>query len=103
MELRKHNLMTWQGRPNWPPNWNGPQAHDSAPPTGEVGTLIRVERGFKSVTAPHCFLSTRLNNQEYCGWLFFDDEAFSQQIFTTLHAHLGSQLSKIGGLELTET
>jgi hypothetical protein len=69
---------------------------------GEVGTLIRVERGFKSVTAPHCFLGARSNNQEYCGWLFFDDDAFSREIFNTLHAHVGSRLSTIGSLDLTE-
>ena len=102
MELRKHRLMTWQGRPNWPPNWIGPQAHHGASPAGEVGILIRVERGFTSLTAPHCFLSTRLQNQEYCGWLFFDDDAFSEEVFKTFHAHLGSPLSKIGSLDLTE-
>lgn len=100
MELRKHRRMTWQGTPNWPPRWNGPQTGNT--PTGEVGVLIRVERGFRSVTAPHCFLSTRLQNQEYCGWLFFDDEAFSDEVFKTFHAHLGSPLSKIGSLDLTE-
>lgn len=102
MELRKHRRMRWQGRPNWPPSWIGSQARNDAQPAGEVGILTRVEQGFKSVSAPHCFLSTRLNNQEYCGWLFFDDEAFSQEIFETFRAHLGSPLSKIGSLDLTE-
>jgi hypothetical protein len=45
------------------------------------------------------FLSTRWNEREYFGCLFFDDERSSKQVFDTL-THIGSRISDIGRLNI---
>jgi hypothetical protein len=98
-ELRKHPRMSGQAGSSWPPEWTGPQSPNNPLPRGEAGILMRVEDAFNSVTAPHCFLSTRWNEREYFGCLFFDDERLSKQVFDTL-TYLGSRMSDNGRLNI---
>jgi hypothetical protein len=69
-------------------------------PTGEVGVLIKVEAASKYLTAPHCLLVIRWNNEEYFGAVFFDDESFAQTICNLLSNHLGSPVSLLGSLDI---
>src|SRR5918992_2071449 len=69
MELSNHPKMTWRGRRNWPPSWNGPHGPYSPLPQGKVGILTRVAT---TLTNSHCVLVIRHNDQEYYGTLVFD-------------------------------
>jgi hypothetical protein len=92
--------MCYQGRPSWPPTWSGPSDPHNALPTGEVGVLIKVAAASKYLTAPHCLLVIRWNNEEYFGAVFFDDESFAQTICNLLSNHLGSPVSLLGSLDI---
>ena len=100
MELRKHPRMTWQGQPNWPPNWSGPHGPNNPLPVGEVGILTRVETGATAAAAPYCILVIRCNDQDYFGGLFFDDLSFLEQVTAVLRQHLGLSLAEIGNLNI---
>jgi hypothetical protein len=90
--------MTWQGQPNWPPNWNGPHGPNNPLPLGEVGILTRVETSVSSGMTPHCVLVMRLNDQDYFGSLLFDDLTFFAQILELLRRHIGLSIAEIGNL-----
>jgi hypothetical protein len=100
MELRKHPKMTWGGRPNWPPRWNGPYGPNNPLPEGEVGILVKVETG-AAKTVFHCFLVMRHNDQDYYGSMFFDDGIFFTRLLDTLRRHIGSPISEIGSLDIS--
>lgn len=98
MELRKHPKMTWQGRPNWPPQWHGPHGPDSPLPQGEIGILTRVETS--ALTDAHCVLVIRHNDQEYYGTLKFDDAEFLKTVSAVLNRQIGKPISAIGSLDI---
>ena len=100
MELRNHPKMTWRGRPNWPPKWNGPYGPNNPLPEGETGILVKVETG-AAKKVPHCFLVMRHNDQDYYGSMFFDDGTFLLQLLETLRKHIGSPFSEIGSLDIS--
>jgi len=92
--------MTWQGQPNWPPNWNGPHGPNNPLPLGEAGILTQVESGVSSLLAPHCVLVMRWKNQDYFASLFFDDLTFLEQILELLRRHTGLSIAEIGNLNV---
>jgi hypothetical protein len=100
MELRKHPRMTYQGRPNWPPDWKGPYGPNNPLPCGEVGILIRVEPASNILRTPHCIVVIQWNNQEYLASLYFDEEAFLQEIFGLLQSSIGQPIAEIGSLDI---
>jgi hypothetical protein len=100
MELRKQPKMTWQGHPNWPPQWTGPHGPDNPLPQGEVGILTRVETAVENAIAPHCVLVIHYNDQDYLGSLSFDDEEFLKIVCEVLKGHTGRSISAIGNLDI---
>jgi hypothetical protein len=92
--------MSCQGEPNWPPQWKGPFGPQKPLPSGEVGILIRVNRGAGVVDAPHCIVVMEWNHQEYFGSLYFDDEEFMQSIVRLLQSQIGHPIAEIGSLEV---
>jgi hypothetical protein len=99
MELRSHPKMTWGGRPNWPPHWNGPYGPNNPLPEDEAGILVKVETGAVKVV-PHCFLIMRHKYQDYYGSMFFDDGIFLIQLLPILREYIGSPIAKIGSLDI---
>ena len=65
MKLRNHAKMTWQGRPNWPPQWSGPYGPENPLPKGEVGVLKGVETRVGSFVGGCCPLVMHYNDQDY--------------------------------------
>jgi hypothetical protein len=53
--------MSWQGRPNWPPEWNGPYGPERPLPNGEFGTLLKAECDFGKATVSHCYIDIQMN------------------------------------------
>lgn len=100
MELRKHPRMTCLGKPNWPPEWKGPYGPNNPLPSGEVGTLIRVEPASSNPETPHCFVVIHLNKQEYFGSLYFDEEDSLTEIVKLLRSCLGRPIAEIGSLDI---
>jgi hypothetical protein len=100
MELRKHPKMTWQGRPTWPPTWNGPHGPNNPLPQGEVGVLQGVETGAASLLGTCCLLVMSYNDQDYVGTLLFQDEEFHKKLCAVLNGHVGSPISAIGSLDI---
>jgi hypothetical protein len=100
MELRNHPKMTWQGRPNWPPQWNGPHGPGNPLPQGEVGVLKALEKSAASPVGACCLLVMAHHDQEYFGSLSFDDAEFFNQLCTILNGQIGSAISAIGNLDI---
>lgn len=100
VELRSHPKMCYQGHCSWPPAWAGPVDPGASLPKGEVGVLIAVEAASKYLSAPHCLLVIRYNDEEYFGALFFDDRSFAHTICNLLRSHLGSPMAALGSLDI---
>ena len=100
MELRRHPRMTCQGRPSWPPEWKGPYGPANPLPRGEVGILVRVDTAPNILNTPHCVVVIQWNGQEYFGSLYFNDEAFMQEIVRLLQNSLGCAIAEIGSLDI---
>jgi hypothetical protein len=100
MELRKHPRMTYLGRPNWPPEWNGPYGPDNPLPRGEVGILVRVEPSSNTAESPYCFLVMQWNQQEYVGSLYFDDGNFLREFVELLRGCRGRSIAEIGSVDV---
>jgi hypothetical protein len=100
MELRKHPKMRWHGRPNWPPEWNGPFGPDRPLPKGEVGTLVRAECRLGDLRTPHCYLDIQWNGQDYFGSLYFDDPSFIEKVCDIWLRQVERPLSEIGSLDI---
>jgi hypothetical protein len=92
--------MSWQGRPNWPPEWNGPYGPERPLPNGELGTLLKAECGFGKATVPHCYIDMEWNGQEYVGLLYFDDSGLIGNVCQILKAQVGRAISEIGSLDV---
>jgi hypothetical protein len=100
MELRNHAKMTWQGRPNWPPQWSGPYGPENPLPKGEVGVLKGVETRVGSLVGACCLLVMHYNDQDCFASLCFDEETFLQKICAIFNGHIGSSISAIGSLDI---
>jgi len=100
MQLRNHPMMTFEGRPIWPPHWiwiSGPDSRQN--PVGEVGALenVRVSRVFKNTL----FLTvSMLNGNRYMGSLSFDDVEFARKVFSVFKEHIGQAIKDIAEIEI---
>jgi hypothetical protein len=101
--LRNHPLMSFRGRPSWPPAWLCFAGEANANAEGEVGILRAVRWASQTASlAARCFLIVEHENAMYIGCLFFDDETFCQRVFLKLHNHIGESIQQIGGRILAE-
>jgi hypothetical protein len=99
MELRKHALMSYRSRPNWPPRWVWLGGKQNERPKGEVGVLKEVSR-YPHLSADGLTLVMEYNGSAYMGLLLFDDFAFSRKIHDLLKDLRGRPISEIGSLEV---
>ena len=99
MELRKHPLMSYRGRPNWPPRWVWLGGKQNERPRGEVGVLKEVSR-YPHLSADGLTLVMEYNGSAYMGLLLFDDFAFSRKIHDLLKNLRGRPISEIGSLDV---
>src|SRR2546428_10358894 len=83
MELRTHPLMSYRGRPNWPPRWVWLGGKKNERPTGEVGILKEVSR-YSVLSADGLTLVVEYNENADMGFLLFDDFWASRKIHDLL-------------------
>jgi hypothetical protein len=100
MELRKHPLMSYRGRPNWPPRWVWLGGKQNQRPRGEIGVLKEVSR-YPLLSADGLTLVIEYDGSAYMGLLLFDDFAFSRTIHDLLKDLRGRLISEIGSLDLS--
>ena len=72
MELRTHPLMSYRGRPNWPPRWVWLGGKKNERPTGEVGVLKEVSK-YSLLSSDGLTLVIEYNESAYMGLLLFED------------------------------
>ena len=99
MELRKHPLMCYRGRPNWPPRWVWLGGKQNERPRGEVGVLKEVSR-YPLLSADGLTLVIEHNDSAYMGMLLFDDFAFCRKIHDLLKDSRGRPIAEIGSLDV---
>jgi hypothetical protein len=100
MQLRNHPLMSFEGKPNWPPPWFG-SADSTKTLSGESGILKHV---VKDVTVEkRCFLMIEHGGEGYVGALKFDDPAFCTHISTLFEQYIGRSIREIGDMDLSYT
>ena len=100
MQLRSHLMMSYKGRPSWPPQWNwmsGADKTESA--VGELGTLEQAQ--LSRILGDTLFLTifTPRGNR-FTGQLKFDDEHFASRIFSLLHSRIGHTIKDIAEIEI---
>ena len=83
MELRTHPLMSYRGRPNWPPRWVWLGGKKNERPTGEVGVLKEVSK-YSLLSSDGLTLVIEYNESAYMGLLLFDDFGVSRKIHELL-------------------
>jgi hypothetical protein len=101
MELRKHPLMSYRGRPNWPPRWVWLGGKQNERPTGEVGVLKQISR-YSLLTSDGLSLVMEYNESAYMGLLLFDNFAFSRRIHELLKTLRDRPISAIGDLDIND-
>jgi hypothetical protein len=101
MQLRNHPLMSYKGRPIWPPDWSWISGSDNTSiPAGEVGTLENVQ--CSHVLESVLFLTiAMLDGNRYVGSLHFNNEAFAQRVLSLLHDHVGETIQQIAEIDIT--
>lgn len=102
MELRRYPMISYRGRPSWPPVWTAasPGAQSRPLPRGEPGILSEV-RYYPSLPG-RIYLLIHHNTDPYVGCLMIDDRAFCELLAGRLKDHCGVALTEIGGLDLPE-
>jgi hypothetical protein len=96
MQLRSHPLMTFRGRPNWPPQWIWISGGDNKHPTGEIGVLQEIRTS--SIDQPVCFLTIQYNESNYLGTLIFTHPKFYEEVCELLKRNAGRPLNEIGAM-----
>jgi hypothetical protein len=99
MELRKHPLMSYRGRPNWPPRWVWLGGKKNERPTGEVGVLKEVSR-YSLLSSDGLTLIIEYNESAYMGLLLFDDFGVSRKIHDLLKTLRDRPIAEIGSLDI---
>ena len=102
MELRKHPLMSYRDRPNWPPRWVWLGGKQNERPRGEVGILKEVSK-YSDLSSDGLTLVMEYNGSFYMGVLLFDDFAFFRKIFDLLKTLRNHPITEIGGLDMDAT
>src|SRR6516165_7013352 len=102
MELRKHPLMSFRGRPNWPPRWVWLGGKTNERLVGEVGILKEVSK-YSLLSSDGMSLVIEHNGSAYMGVLLFDDFAFVRKIFDLLKTLRDHPIAEIGSLDIDAT
>lgn len=100
MQLRYHPLMSFEGKPNWPPPWLG-SSDSTKTLSGEIGVLKHVVKDI--ITENRCFLMIEYDDVGYVGVLKFNDAAFCAHISTLFEQYIGYTIQQIGDLDLSYT
>ncbi len=90
--------MSFNGIPNWPPEWVWTAGDENTYPTGEVGMLEASERS--SVNPNVCFLTIRHDDASYVGRLEFDRKEYCNRICDLLAAHYMQDLREFAALDI---
>jgi hypothetical protein len=99
MPLRNYPLMSFDGKPNWPPLWIG--STDSTTMAGEIGVLKHVVSDITS--DKRFFLMMEHEGKGYVGILKFNDVAFCSLVCGLLNRHIGRSIKEIGDLDTSFT
>jgi hypothetical protein len=99
MELRNHPLMSYRGRPNWPPRWVWLGGKKNERPTGEVGILKEISR-YSLISSDGVTMVIEYNESAYMGLLLFDDFGFCRRIHDFLKTHRDRPIAEIGSLDI---
>jgi hypothetical protein len=99
MELRNHPLMSYRGRPNWPPRWVWLGGKKNERPTCEVGILKEISR-YSLLSSDGVTLVIEYNESAYMGLLLFDDFGFCRRIHDFLKTHRDRPIAEIGSLDI---
>ena len=101
MELRYHPLISYRGRPSWPPVWSPTRPREGKQSLkGEVGVLTDIMMGPSQF---ECFLIIEHENKPYIGCLFLTDPGFCTQLAAILREKFGFTIKDIGDLDLSFT
>ena len=99
MELLKHPLMSYRGRPNWPPRWVWLGGKRNERPTGEVGVLKEVSR-YSLLSSDGLTLVIDYNESAYMGLLLFDNFGFSRKLHDLLRTLRDRPIAEIGSFDM---
>jgi hypothetical protein len=99
MELRKHPLMSYRGKSNWPPRWVWLGGKKNERPTGEVGVLKEVSR-YSLLSSDGLTLVIEYNDSAYMGLLLFDDFGFCRKVHELLKTSRDRPIADIGNMEI---
>ena len=98
MQLRDHPYMSFNGVPNWPPEWIWTAGNENSHPVGEVGVLEDRQRS--NINANVCFVTMRYDGATYVGRLEFDRQEYCDRICELLVRHYGQDLREIAILDI---
>jgi hypothetical protein len=101
MELRNHPLMSYRGRPNWPPRWVWLGGKKNERPTGEVGVLKEVSR-YSLLSSDGLTLVIEFNESAYMGLLLFDDFGFCRKVHELLKTLRERTIPDIGSVDINQ-
>ncbi len=99
MRLRHHPLLSFRGKPNWPPHWT--EILGATPGKklkGEIGVLREAQ--LSAVDDNRCFLTMEDGGRKYIACLWFDNQESCQRIHDLLQRHVGEPITKIGAIDL---
>jgi len=99
MEMRKHPLMSYRGRPNWPPRWVWLGGKRNERPTGEVGILKEVSR-YSLLSSDGLTLVIDYNESAYMGLLLFDNFGFARKLHDLLRTLRDRSIAEIGSFDI---
>jgi hypothetical protein len=102
MLLRSHPLMSYKGKPSWPPPWYWIDGLEDERPQGEVGTLLAVHP-CTIEPVDRCYLYIVHRKSFYIGLLLINDPTFCRQITKLLQGQWGRAIEEIGNLDLSYT
>jgi hypothetical protein len=98
--LRRHPLMSYRGRANWPPAWTWINGAEINHLKGELGVLRDLQRS-NLRPADRFLLLMEHDKDWYMGCLIFDNYFFCRRILRMLEDYRGSSIEEIGGLDLS--
>jgi len=100
MQLRSHLMMSYKGRPSWPPRWSWMSGADKTElAAGEVGTLEQAQLSRILGDTLYLTISTPGGNR-FTGQLKLDNEPFASRIFSLLHSRIGHTIKDIAETDI---
>ena len=98
MRLSQHPLMSYRGRPSWPPEWTCLSGTYNRDPDGEAGVLANIR--LSAVKHSFIVLTMSCGGDCYISHLSFDDPNFCREICELLKHYYGWPIRKIGELDV---